>query len=202
MHSPNFEQARQYAEHRLESELSPNLTYHGIVHTREEVVPAAETLARREGIPEESISLLLTAAWFHDLGFLEGALNHEWVSARMAGEVLPGLGYSEGEVKIVRGAILATALPQSPKSLLEEILTDADLDTLGRENFMQRNADLRQELASLGKVFTEQEWYIDQLKFLENHRYFTASARAWRDRQKQLNIDELRKKLAELKSRK
>jgi uncharacterized protein len=201
MHSPNFEQARGYAEHRLQRELSPNLFYHGIVHTREEVVPAAETLAHMEGLAAESLSLLQTAAWFHDLGFIEGPFNHEWVSARIAAEVLPGFGYREAEVEIVLGAILATALPQSPKSLLEAILNDADLDTLGRENFMDRNSDLRQELASLGKVFTDQEWYIEQLNFLETHKYFTASARIWRDAQKQLNIAKLRKKLEQLNSR-
>ena len=195
-----FERARQYAETRLERELSPDLVYHGIVHTREEVVPAAERLANLEGIQGEARKLLLTAAWFHDLGFIKQAINHEFISAQFAKEVLPSFEYSEEQIAIIRGAILATALPQSPRSLLEEILTDADLDTLGRENFMQRNRDLRQELVSLGKEFTDEEWYAGQLKFLESHRYFTASARALRDPQKLRNMNELRKILELLKA--
>jgi uncharacterized protein len=55
----------------LEREFSPQLVYHGIIHTREEVVPAAETLAHMEGIPKESLSLLFTATWFDDIGFIE-----------------------------------------------------------------------------------------------------------------------------------
>ena len=86
-------------------------------------------------------------------------------------------------------------------SLLEEILTDADLDTLGRENYMERNADLRRELAFFGQEFTDQEWYIEQLKFLEAHKYFTASARSLRDPQKGSNIAELRHKLEGMKTR-
>ena len=194
-----FEQARQYAEGRLERELSPKLLYHGIVHTRDEVVPAAQTLAGMEGIQGESLLLLLTAAWFHDIGHIEESAYHESIGARTAAEVLPSFGYTQEQVEIVRGAILATVLPQSPTGLLEEILADADLDVLGRENFMQRNRDLRLELAFLGTEFTDEQWYSGQLKFLEGHKYFTTSARALMDTQKQLNISILRNKLDGLK---
>lgn len=195
MDLPNFNQARQYAENRLQHELSPHFLYHGIAHTREEVVPAVETLADMEGIKGQSLSLLLTAAWFHDLGYVENPVYHELISARIALQVLPSFEYTEEEIEIVRWAILATALPQAPNNLLEEILVDADLDVLGRKDFFQRNADLRRELAFLGKEFTDEQWYTSQLKFLEGHTYFTASARSLRDAQKLLNIVELKKSI-------
>lgn len=201
MHSRNFEQARQYAKNRLEQELSPKLLYHGIAHTREEVVPAAETLAGMEGIKGKSLNLLRTAAWFHDLGFVEDAVHHELISARIAAEVLPSFGYRKDDIEVVRWAILATALPQQPRNHLEEILTDADLYVLGSKNFMQRNRDLRRELANLDKEFTDEQWYTGQLKFVEGHTYFTASARSLQDSQKLLNIIELRGVLEELRSR-
>ena len=200
MNSQSFAQARAYAEARLEGELSPQLVYHGIAHTRDEVVPAAERLAGMEGIPGKSLALLLTAAWFHDIGYVEQPLHHELISARIAGQVLPGFGYREKEVEVVRWAILATALPQSPRNLLEEILTDADLDLLGHEDFMQRNYDLRQELAFLGKEFTDEQWYLGQLRFLQEHQYFTTSARSLRDAQKLLNINRLRNELQKLRA--
>jgi uncharacterized protein len=195
MKSVNFEQARKYAEARLEQELLPNLAYHCIAHTRDEVVPAAETLADMEGLHGKSLLLLRTAAWFHDLGYIEGAVHHELISARMAMEALPSFGYSHEDVEIVRWAILATALPQAPNNLLEQILTDADLDVLGRSDFMKRSDDLRRELASLGKDSTDEEWYNGQIKFVEHHTYFTASAHSLRDVQKRKNLDELKKTL-------
>jgi uncharacterized protein len=195
-----FEQARRYAIKRLEHELSPALLYHGIAHTRDDVVPAVERLAGMEGIHGESLYLLLTAAWFHEIGYVEQAVHHELIGARIAMQVLPVFGYRQSEVETVRWAILATALPQSPASLLEEILVDADLDVLGREDFMQRNKDLRCELALLGKEFTDEEWYTRQLKFVEEHQYFTASARSTRNTQKSLNIAKLTKMLKELQS--
>lgn len=198
MNPQSFEQARIYAENRLEQELSPSLVYHGVAHTRNEVVPAVEMLAGVEGIRGEALYLLLTAAWFHDIGHVEQARNHELIGARIAEEVLPAFGYIEEQVAIIRRTILATELPQSPRNILEEILADADLDVLGRADFMKRNGDLRRELASLDEEFTDEVWYRGQLKFVEGHHYFTASARSLRDSQKLLNIAELRKVLKEL----
>lgn len=201
MDSPNFEQARQYAESRLEKELSPNLFYHGVEHTRGEVVPAARRLAGMEGVDGQALSLLLTAAWFHDLGYIHQGPGHEAVSVQIAEEILPSFGYNREQVEIVCGVILATKLPQSPRDLLEQIMADADLDVLGRDTLMQRNEDLRRELACFGKEFTDEEWYASQLKFLEGHQYFTASARALREDQKSLNIAELKSALQQLAAR-
>jgi len=187
--------AKHYALHRLERELSPNLLYHGIKHTRDEVLPAVERLASMEGVQGDLLLLLLTAAWFHDLGFVEQPQYHELISARIAVQVLPGFGYTNEQVEIVRWAILATILPQDPQNLLEQILTDADLDILGRDDFMLRNGELRHELAFFGKEYTDREWYTQQLKFLESHTYFTASARTLRDAGKLKNIRELMDKL-------
>lgn len=200
MSSKNFEQAIRYAEQRLEQELAPHFVYHGIAHTRDEVVPAVETLASMEGITGKSLLLLRTAAWYHDLGYVENPVHHELISARIAVEVLPSLGYSPEDVEVVRWAILATALPQSPTNLLEQILTDADLDVLGTTDFMKRNDDLRRELAFLGKEFSDEQWYRQQLKFIQGHQYFTASAHALRDAQKSINISELKQALELLSS--
>jgi uncharacterized protein len=191
----NFELAKSYALQRLEQELSPKLFYHGISHTRDDVVPAVEMLASLENIQGISLSLLLTAAWFHDLGYVEQARHHELISARIAVQVLPGFGYTEKQVEIVRWAILATALPQSPQNLLEKILTDADLDVLGRDDFLRSNDNLRRELAIFGQEFSDLEWFTRQLKFLEAHTYFTEAAHALRDAGQLKNIQVLKTQL-------
>jgi len=198
MDALSFKRARQYALHRLERELSPNLLYHGITHTRDEVVTAVERLAGMEGIQGDSLFLLLTAAWFHDIGFVEQPQYHELISTRIAVQALPGFGYTSEQVEIVKWAVLATILPQDPQNFLEQILTDADLDILGNDDFMSRNGELRHELAYLGREYTDREWYSRQLKFLESHTYFTASARSLRDAGKLKNICKLRNTLEEI----
>ena len=200
MDAQSFQQAKQYAFGRLERELSPNLVYHGLRHTRDEVVPWAEKLGPLEGISGEALDLLRTAAWFHDIGFVEGPANHELVSIRIAMEVLPGFGYTPAGIEVIRGAILATILPQAAITPIEKILADADLNVLGSTNFQTRSNDLRQERALYGIDFTDVEWYQGQLKFLEDHDYFTQSAYTLLNPQKLLNIAALKQELISLAS--
>ena len=198
MSKQNFEKAKEYALHRLENELSPGLYYHGLVHTRDDIVPAVERFAKGEGVHGEEFDLLLTAAWFHDLGFIEVRSGHEAVGARLASEILPGFGYDETQIQLIQGMIMATAIPQSPHSLLEQILADADLDVLGRDDFMVRNTNLRRELAFFGQEFSDLQWFSSQLKFVEAHIYFTSSARALRDEGQAKNIIELKQRLVDI----
>jgi uncharacterized protein len=197
MHPRSFEQAQSYAQQQLAQELSPGLTYHSLEHTARDVVLAAQVFAAGEGIQGADLTLLLTAAWFHDLGFIEVRAGHEAVGIRLAAEVLPGLGYSAAELRVIAGIIQATVVPQQPATLLEQILADADLDVLGRDDFWPRNLLLRQEMAFFGKTFTDAEWYAGQLKFVEGHSYFTATARGLREAGQRRSVALLRRALEE-----
>jgi uncharacterized protein len=84
--------------------------------------------------------------------------------------------------------IMATRLPQAPHTLLEQIVADADLDVLGRPDFVTRNQDLHVELAAFEGAVDDCDWYRIQLAFLREHRYWTASARSLREEHKQHNI--------------
>jgi uncharacterized protein len=199
-----FEQARQFALERLEHELSPRFRYHSLVHTRDDVVLATERLALRSKISENDLSLVLTAAYFHDLGFTRLAdvdprgNQHEAISAQFAREVLPSFGYHEKEVEAICSMIMATRLPQSPVNLLEEILADADLDSLGREDFWERSQALRDEYAAFGSNTTDLEWFQGQFNFLNSHRYFTVQARLLRNAQKQKNVEGIVQRLKDM----
>jgi uncharacterized protein len=98
---------------------------------------------------------------------------------------------------MIAGMIMATQLPQSPHDLLEEIMADADLDVLGRDDFFPRHDALRAELAASGEPMTDGQWYGRQLKFIQAHRYWTAAARTLRDARKQENIAAMTRLLAQ-----
>jgi uncharacterized protein len=184
---PDELRARAYAASCLRR-LPAALTYHSLAHTYQDVVPAAERLAARLGVGRQDLVLLRTAAYFHDVGFVERRDQHEATSARLAASVLVYCGYRPSQIAAIEGMILATRLPQSPRNLLEQILADADLDSLGRDDFMRGSLALRAELALFGSPIPEAEWYARQLAFLRNHRYFTTAARALREAGKQRNI--------------
>jgi uncharacterized protein len=178
---PDFKKARDYALNRLAHELSPDLIYHCLGHTQNEVVPAAELLATLENVGDEDHLLLMTGAYFHDLGFIRQRQDHESVSIQLAEQALPVFGYSPADIAAVSGIIQATRLPQSPTTLLERIIADADMDDLGHKDFWKRSSDLRRELELFGINNTDVEWYGYQLRLLESHHYFTESERAMRD---------------------
>ncbi len=142
---PDYRQAIAYAFNRLRNELSPKLTYHNFWHTREDVLPGCQRLAHQIGVSEAEMNLLEVSVAFHDLGFVEDYVNHELIGARIAAQTLPNFGFSEREITAVMGMIMATRLPQTPRNLLEEIMADADLGVLGRNDFFERNASLREE---------------------------------------------------------
>jgi uncharacterized protein len=194
---PDLEAAKAYALDRLEREVGPELCYHSIFHTRDDVLPAAIGLAASEGVTGEDLLLLETAAYFHDIGFVERREDHEVLGSRIAADVLPRFGYESAQIVQIVGMIMATRLPQSPQTLLQQILADADLDVLGREDFWPRNQALRDELAQAGMPASDADWYRVQLHFLRGHSYWTFTARRLRDGQKQRHIEMLAELLAE-----
>ena len=191
-------QALRYAVQRLEQELPAVLTYHCLAHTLQGVVPAVERFAALEGVNGQNLLLLRTAAYYHDLGFVERSDGHETISACLAAEVLPCFGYNPAQIEIICGMILATRYPFEPHTHLESILVDADLDVLGRDDFWPRNHALRAEREALaGQRSTDEEWYGSQLAFMRAHHYFTASAQSLRQAHKQRHMEEMAGLLAE-----
>ena len=188
MFLPDFQGAARHAVGQLEGKLPGIYTYHSLKHTCEEVVGMTERLAILEGIDGEERMLMLTGAYFHDIGFTLQRDNHELAGVQYIHHVLPQFGYSPDQVQVVEGIILATRIPQRPNNLFEEIVDDADLDSLGRIDFWNRSLALRTELAMLGVYFTDQEWCERQRGFLRQHHYFTVSAKQLRDEQKLNNL--------------
>jgi uncharacterized protein len=185
---PDFDGASRYAFELLERELPAFLTYHSLAHTVNEVLPAAERLAALEGIRGEELILLRTAAAYHDVGYVERHDDHEAASITILQEVLPAYGYTPEQLAVIRSIVMATRLPQQPRTLIEEILADADLDGLGRDDFFRRNEDLRAELAVVFGPVTDEKWYAAQVEFMVAHHYWTPSERALRDAAKSANL--------------
>jgi hypothetical protein len=92
--------------------------------------------------------------------------------------------------------IRATKVPQQPFNVLEEVICDADLDYLGRNDFFQIGEGLFKEFLDQKIVSDEKSWNSLQVRFLENHHYFTTTAKERRQKQKQIHLDAIKDKLA------
>ncbi|WAC14305.1 HD domain-containing protein [Dyadobacter pollutisoli] len=188
----NVEQAKSYITGELRASLDTTLYYHGFHHTLD-VTNAALRLAEAEHIRErEALQLLETAALFHDSGFLNTYNGHEQEGCRIVSQVLPDFEFSEKQIAVICGMIMATKIPQAPQTLLEKIICDADLDYLGRDDFEQVAATLFEELKIRGMVTDISTWNQIQVRFLETHQYWTSSAQSWRDAAKQAHLKSLK----------
>ena len=191
MPKPDYSEAKTYIVSRLENELDANLYYHDVYHTTRSVLPAAKHLAELCRIGSENLLLLKTAVLFHDTGYIEQYSENEPIGAAIAARHLPDFGYTGEQVEVIQGLILATRMPQSPRTLLEQIICDADLDSLGRDDFFIHSEKLRLELMSRGNYFSLMKWYKIQVEFLQSHTYFTQEAHTLRDPGKQKNLEEM-----------
>ena len=88
---------------------------------------------------------------------------------------------------------MATRIPQTPKTKLEEIIADADLEYLGTDDFERIGNTLFEEIKIYLNIESEQQWNTIQLSFLQTHRYFTNFCIKNRVAKKKQNMEAVRK---------
>ena len=176
---------------KMENELPKNLYYHNLKHTID-VITEVEIIGRKEGITEAEMLLIKTAALFHDTGFILSYNDHEDYSVKLARHILPQYKYSEDQINEIASLIMHTKHPPQPKTSLEMIICDADLDYLGRTDFIPVSGNLYRELKEYGKIKSIDDWNRLQIKFISNHQYFTKTARNMRDVNKNKQLEKLR----------
>lgn len=188
----DYRGAKQYILARMQSELSNQLHYHGLHHTLD-VLRVAKTLCESEGVNGRNATLVKTAALYHDCGFVKNKhAGHEYEGCLIARAVLPGYGYTPEDIEAICGMIMATKIPQSPTNLLEEIICDADLDYLGRDDFYPIGSTLFEELEAYHLISGEHAWNRLQVSFLTAHSFHTRTNRLLREPVKQQYLEELK----------
>ncbi len=170
-----FDSVYSFLIKKLETELPPFLHYHNSEHTKD-VIAAAEQIALQENVSGDELTILKTAALFHDSGFLETYSDHEEISCEIARKWLPEFGYNKDQITDICRLIMATKLPQQPKDKSGQIICDADLYYLGTDKYFVGAEKLYKELHEAGLVKNREEWRNEEIKFVEGHRYFTATA--------------------------
>jgi predicted metal-dependent HD superfamily phosphohydrolase len=186
--------SKEFAEHLL-SKLPKEYAYHNLGHTKD-VVKAAEEIGRNSNLSSDEMETLLVAAWLHDTGYKNCCIGHEKFSAEEAVKQLKTWGAPDQKIDSVKRAIEATRMPQNPKTILEEVLCDADLYHLSEEHLVEDSEKLRHEWqVTLNKDFTDSEWVANNLEFLKSHQYFTPYAKSILEERKKRNIKKLKKLL-------
>ena len=178
-HTDRLKTVDEYIRDLFKDELPDGIKYHDADHTLHPtrgVVAVANSIAISENISEHDRELLIAAAYLHDTGYIREYEKNEPIAARMAGRILKLIGYETGEIEKIQKMILATDLAREPQTHVEEILCDADLDHLGRDDFFELDGKLREGRRIRGlDVSDDEKWYQGTLAIMEKHQYYTES---------------------------
>jgi len=182
---------RKIIMERLQNELSKDLHYHGMHHTMD-ALKTCDLYLRHIKINPHEARLLRLGILFHDIGFTISNEEHEYKGSIIARDLLSQYNFNTEDIDIVVGLILSTKIPQSPKTLLEDMICDIDLDYLGRSDFYEISESLFEELQVTIGLKDKNQWNKIQIEFLEAHQYQTDFAIKRRQPEKEKRIKELK----------
>jgi predicted metal-dependent HD superfamily phosphohydrolase len=184
---------------RLFSEADTKLLhFHNYEHT-EEVVQHAIEIAQKEGLGQDELQIVQVAAWFHDIGHLNGAMqDHELRSVEAVKKFFAEESIEEAQfIQRVVDCIMATRMPQAPTDKLGEIMCDADVYHFGTPQFRKTNKRVRKELKARGYPAMANNWPQRSLRMLQSQHFFTPYSRQKLEQGKAENIRWLQQKIAE-----
>lgn len=168
--------------------LPENMAFHNWGHTAE-IVATVMKIGEYYKLDGISLIHLEIAALFHDTGYVISYQNHEDHSIALVTKFFSALEFGKDALAAIIYCIEATKLPQSPRSLIAEILCDADLAHFGSPEYFLYAARLRQEWsACLDKNYGDREWNWENLKVLREHSYKTEYGSKYLQPVKEQNI--------------
>lgn len=187
----NLQTARDFILEELKTELPSSYAFHGYERTLQ-VLKDTRLLLGAEKITGEKADMAETAALFVDAGYLKGYEDAPENAVNILRNQLPAMGYSLRQILLISGMVIATRPPQVPQNHLEKIVCDASTGFMGKPGYHQQVKKLRFELEVRGKIITDHEWQRYQFNLLNNHRFFTATARKLWEDEKQKVIGQLK----------
>lgn len=172
--SERTNRVQSYVSGRLTRELDTKYRYHNLEHTQR-VVKSTEEILESSDLEAIEREQLVVAAWFHDLGYLQGPMGHEETGARMARNFLLELGAPEDFISEVDRLILATRRHHQPKDFKEEVIRDADSAHFALDQYRQISEFLKEELDhERDQEISPENWCELNIRMLEEeHRYYT-----------------------------
>ncbi len=172
----NYDAVKAVVLSKLQDGLSDQLFYHNVEHTLS-VMASTQVLITQLGFDESESVIMLTAALFHDTGYLTQYEDNEEVGVSFLQKILPDFSYSPIQIEQVSRIVSDTSLRKTCTSLHSQVVRDADLSYLGSGDYNERAQALRNEFSAYGKSFTDESWLELQIKFLESHQFFTSAAK-------------------------
>ncbi|MEZ7515417.1 Pycsar system effector family protein [Flavobacterium frigidarium] len=190
-----LKKAETFVLNYLNENLKSTFIYHNYNHTQF-VVSKVTEIIQAENISRDEQEVVLLAAWFHDLGYAVDKAKHEEHSITIAADFLMKENYSAEKLSVVLDCINATKLHETPGTLLEKVLCDADFAHMASADYTKLSEQLRLEFEynDCG-VYTDKEWLEQNIAIFNSHRFYTKYANVNWTFAKNDNLVELHKVL-------
>lgn len=186
----------------LKDESNENLIFHDYKHSYD-VVSAVNEIGNDLGLSAEDLELLQIAAWFHDVGYTKVYKGHEKISIEVAIKFLEKENYDKERIDEVVNLIRVTEYGVNPANLLEDIMCDADLLSIGSVEYQNRSSLLRLEMEQVcGEHKEESDWLKWEIDFLNKHKFNTKYAQLNYNEEKSKNVIKRQKELQKLEKKK
>jgi len=194
MNDSIYKKIAQHVTGLFEEYPHPNLVYHNLDHTKK-VVEHAQEIAAHYQLNENDMLAVYTAAWFHDTGHLFSEIaGHEQKSIELMKDYMQQQSADVTLMETIAACISATKVPHEPKSLLQEILCDADTYHFGTDDFKKTNKLIKKEYRLRHYNTFLIDWEKNTLDLLEKHTFFTSYCQVLLQEGKQKNIERAKKK--------
>lgn len=191
------EKVKEHIEEVFKSEKFKTYSYHSLDHTKQ-VVNYSLEIGKGEGLSEKDLTILEIAAWFHDIGYEFGFMNHEERGVGKAVEFLENLLPAK-DLHQISELIMATRLNYPASNLMERIIQDADICHMGSSNYIIALNNLREEwLITQNRNYSNKEWLKLNISFFETRNYLTKTGSRLFDNIKVKNLENMKKELDDL----
>ncbi len=170
-----------------------NLFYHNRDHMLE-VLDNTRKLADHYQLDDRQFFVVCAAACFDDISHcVKGVEFHELKSAELASGFLNSIEVNEEDITAVKNCIMATKMPQTPVTINEKIVCDADLYNLGTDDFRKKNRLLKNEEEAIANSKIDGVvWRTSAISLLENHLYHTDYCQLLLNKTKAENLEKLK----------
>lgn len=169
--------------------------YHNLWHTLD-VFERTSYLAEKEWLNEELQEMMQLAALFHDTWFSKQYDKNEPIWAQIAEDFLKENNIPVDKIDIIKNIILATIFWREPLSHLEEIIKDADMDNLWREDYCTGCKVIKEELKIFKDTKIDQKVWLEHcFDLLKNYKFYTQTSKKERMEWIKQNIKRVKDKL-------
>jgi len=142
------------------------------------IVRNCDALGVSMNLGGQELKLAHLSAWFAELGFSEDHRNYQGKSVKLAREFFRTKKLDDGIFEKLEECILSTRVPQQPVSVISQLICDATMYHLAEKDSLQLADALRNEVAAVAQIeYSDEEWINEYIKMINNHFYFTRTAR-------------------------